>query len=113
MSRWKFTCWSFLDLPFGTDAETICSVAIGIGRHFGMPADFMLTLEAMSESAMGIYEHFGWHEGRIGLRDIVEGAIYPCIVPPNYRGRAGERWFVRLLPPPNATFDHGVAFTSP
>ncbi len=113
VSQSYFTCWSFLDLPFGTEAETICSVAIEIGRHFGMPADFALTLEAMSESAMGIYEHLGWHEGKVGLRDIVDGVIYPCVVPSNYQGRAGELWFVRLLPPLGAAFDYGVAFTSP
>jgi hypothetical protein len=62
---------------------------------------------------VGIYEHLGGHDGVVGLRDIVDGRTYPCIVPSNYVGRPGELWYVRLLPPLNASFNYGVAFTSP
>jgi hypothetical protein len=47
------------------------------------------------------------------LRDILDDHIYPCIVPSGYKGREGELWYVRLLPPLNESFDYGVAFTSP
>lgn len=108
-----FTSWAFLDLPIGDAGETICSCARAIGQALGMSDDLALTLEVMGESAMGIYEHLGWHEGVVGLRDILDGQIYPCIVPSNYRGLPGELWYVRLLPPLNASFRYGVAFTSP
>lgn len=108
-----FTSWAFLDLPVGDTGETVCSCALEIGREFGMPADFALTLEALGDSAMGIYEHLGWQNGVVRLRDIIDGQTYPCIVPSKYVGCPGELWYVRLLPPLNTSFDYGVAFTSP
>jgi hypothetical protein len=108
-----FTGWAFLDLPIGDSGETICTNALALGRAFGMSDDFATTLEVMGESAMGIYQHLGWKNGLVGLRDILTGQEYPCIVPSGHRGAAGELWYVRLLPPLSAAFAHGVAFTSP
>jgi hypothetical protein len=113
VSRSFFTSWALLDLTFGPGSDTICSYALEIGQAFGMSNDLALTLEVMGESAMGIYEHLGGRDGVVGLRDIVDGQTYPCIVPSNYAGRPGELWYVRLLPPLNASFNYGVAFTSP
>jgi hypothetical protein len=108
-----FTSWALLDLPFGDANETICSCALEIGLGFGMSDDLALTLEVMGESAMGIYECLDGHDGVVDLRDIIDGQIYPCIVPSNYVGRPGELWYVRLLPPLNESFTYGVALTSP
>jgi hypothetical protein len=108
-----FTSWALLDLPFGAANDTICYCALEIGRTFAISDDLALTLEVMGESAMGIYERLGWHDGVVDLRNIVDGHTYPCIVPSNYVGRPGELWYVRLLPPLNASFNYGVAFTSP
>lgn len=108
-----FTSWALLDLPIGDPNETICSCALEIGQALGVSDDLALTLELMGVSAMGVYEHLGWHDGRVALRDIIDGQIYPCIVPSNHAGRPGELWYVRLLPPLNASFNYGVAFTSP
>jgi hypothetical protein len=108
-----FTSWALLDLPLGEANDTICSCALEVGNVFGMSDELALTLEVMGESAMGIYEHLGGHDGVVGLRNIVDGETYPCIVPSSYAGRPGELWYVRLLPPWNASFNYGVAFTSP
>ena len=108
-----FTAWALLDQPVAATGETICSCAVEIGRAFGMSADFASTLEAMGGSAMGIYQHLGWRDGLVGLRDIVDNEEYRCIVPSGYRGAEGELWYVRLLPPLTEAFAHGVAFTSP
>lgn len=108
-----FTSWALLDLPIAATGETICSSAVDIGRAFDMSADFASTLEAMAGSAMGIYQHMGWRDGLVGLRDILDDQVYRCVVPSGYRGTEGELWYVRLLPPPNGAFAHGVTFTSP
>ena len=71
-----FTSWALLDLPVGATGETICSSAVDIGRAFGMSADFVPTLEAMGGSAMGIYQHLGWRDGLVGLRDILDEEVY-------------------------------------
>jgi hypothetical protein len=108
-----FTSWALLDLLLGETNDTICSCALEVGKVFGMSDELALTLEVMEESAMGIYEHLGGHDGVVGLRNIVDGETYPCIVPSSYAGRPGELWYVRLLRPLNASFNYGVAFTSP
>ena len=108
-----FTAWALFDQPVAATGETICSCAVEIGRAFGMSADFASTLEAMGGSAMGIYQHLGWRDGMVGLRDILDYEEYRCIVPSGYRGAKGELWYVRLLPPLTEAFAHGVAFTSP
>ena len=108
-----FTSWALLDLLLGETNDTICSCALEAGKVFGMSDELALTLEVMGKSAMGIYEHLGGHDGVVGLRNIVDGQTYPCIVPSSYAGRPGELWYVRLLPPLNASFNYGVAFTSP
>jgi hypothetical protein len=108
-----FTSWALLDLPISDANETICSCALEIGRTLGISDDLAITLEVMSESAMGIYEHLGCHDGVVRLCDITDGQIYLCIVPSNYAGHPGELWYVRLLPPLNDAFCYGVAFTSP
>ncbi len=108
-----FTCWALLDQPVGASGETMCSCAIDIGRAFGMPADFTHTLEVMGESAAGIYQHMGWRDGLVSLRDILDDRVHRCIVPSGYRGTKGELWYIRLLPPLDESFDYGVVFTSP
>jgi hypothetical protein len=108
-----FTSWALLDLPISDSDETICTCALEIGRTLGISAELSNTLEVMSKSAMGIYEHLGSHDGVVGLRDITDDQIYSCIVPSNYDGHPGELWYVRLLPPLNDEFCYGVAFTSP
>ena len=108
-----FSAWALLDLPLREADDTMCSCALEIGQAFGMQDDLALALEVMGESGMGIYQHLGGHDGVVDLHDIVDGQTYPCIVPSNYVGRPGELWYVRLLPPLNASFNHGVAFTSP
>jgi hypothetical protein len=108
-----FASWALLDLPCGEASTTICCFALELGQSLGMSNDLALTLEVMGESAMGIYEHLGERDGVVGLRDILDGQSYPCIVPSNYVGRPGELWYVRLLPPLNASINYGVAVTSP
>lgn len=108
-----FTCWALLDQPIGESGETICSVAVAVGREFGLPADFAGAMEAMGNSAMGIYEHLGWGGGLLGLRDILDGTVHRCIVPSNHKGKTGELWYARLLPPLGGVCGHSIAFTSP
>jgi len=108
-----FTSWALLDLPASEHGETICSCATEIGRAFSMSAEFTSVLESMGRSAMGIYQHLGWRDGTVGLRDILDDSVYRCIVPSGYRGAEGELWYVRVLPPLVDAASHHVAYTSP
>ena len=63
---------------------------------------------------MGIYEHQGWQENYVRLRELITDREFICHVASGYRGKAGELWYVRLLPPlePELATYH-VAFTTP
>ena len=69
-----FTSWALLDLLLGETNDTICSCALEVGKVFGMSDELALTLEVMEESAMGIYEHLGGHDGVVGLDSERSGA---------------------------------------
>jgi hypothetical protein len=68
----------------------------------------------MNESRMGIYERQGWQENFVRLRELLTDREYLCHVGSGYRGKAGELWYVRLVPPliPQLATYH-VGFTTP
>lgn len=48
---------------------------------------------------MGLYAHEGAEGDLIILRDLATAAMCHAIVPFGYRGRRGELWYARVLPP--------------
>lgn len=109
-----FTCWAFYDLRFGRDGETIAQCQTACNDILWMNADQLNALQQMSDSRMGVYEHGGWRGPHIRLRELITGCEFVCHSPSGYRGRHGELWFVRLLPPlmPEKA-DYHIAFTTP
>lgn len=109
-----FTCWAFYDLQFGKDRETIGKCQIEANDVFLMNADQLDALKKMSESRMGIYEHIGFADGLVRLRELITGDEFSCLCAAGYRGSPGELWFVRRLPPllPELATFH-VLFTTP
>ena len=60
-----------------------------------------------------MYRHEGFEEDDIVLCELVTDRVCRAICPSGYRGRAGELWYDRVLPPPATTFDVHVVFTTP
>lgn len=109
-----FTCWAFYDLRFGKDGDTIGKCQIDANDIFLLNPDQLDTLNKLSESRMGIFEHVGAADGLVNLRELITGIEFPCLCTSGYQGRSGELWYVRRLPPPMpelATFH--VLFTTP
>ena len=108
-----FTTWALYDLRFdGTD--TLASCLIESNDVVGMNPDQFDALKKMAASRMGIYEHVGMDGPHVRLRELVTDAEYTCHNASGYRGRSGELWYVRLLPPllPDLARYH-IAFTTP
>ena len=108
-----FTTWAFYDLRFdGTD--TLASCLIEASDAMRMNADQRDGLKKLASSRMGIYEHVGMDGPHIRLRELIADAEYTCHSASGYRGRLGELWYVRLLPPlvPDLASYH-IAFTTP
>jgi hypothetical protein len=68
----------------------------------------------MSQSRMGIDEHRGTEGRHVRLRELVTDRDFACHSTSGYRGKDGELWYVRLLPPlePELAPYH-IAFTTP
>ncbi len=108
-----FTTWALYDLRFdGTD--TIASCQIEANDVIGMNPDQLDALRKLAESRMGIYEHVGMDGAHVRLRELVTDDEFTCHSASGYRGRIGELWYVRLLPPlvPDLARYH-VIFTTP
>lgn len=108
-----FTSWAFYDLRFdGTD--TLASCLIEANDVVCMNPDQLDALRKLADSRMGVYEQVGTDGPHVRLRELVTGDDYPCHVASGYRGRSGELWYVRLLPPllPDLARYH-IAFTTP
>ncbi|HKI16269.1 MAG TPA: hypothetical protein VKA15_00230 [Isosphaeraceae bacterium] len=109
-----FTSWAFFDHRIGKTTDTLASCLIDANDIIWMNPDQLDALRKMNESRMGIYEHRGWQENYVRLRELITDRDYLCHVASGYRGKAGEQWYVRLLPPlvPELATYH-VAFTTP
>jgi hypothetical protein len=114
LTRSYFTSWALFDHRIGRTTDTLADCLIDANDIIGMNPDQLDALKKMNASRMGIYEHQGWQENFVSLRELITDRESVCHVASGYRGRAGELWYVRLLPPlmPNIATYH-VAFTTP
>jgi hypothetical protein len=108
-----FTCWAFFDACLGPDEETIGTTTMTVGATFGMHEELVRVMGLMQESRMGVYVCEGTEENAAVLRELVTDRICRAIVPSGYRGRKGELWYVRVLPPPLPGLSEHVVFTTP
>ena len=108
-----FTSWAFFDLQFD-DGDTLTSCLIESNDVVSMNPDQLDALKKMAASRMGIYEHVGMDGQHVRLRELVTNAEFTCHSTSNYRGKCGELWYVRLLPPllPDLARYH-IVFTTP
>ena len=67
----------------------------------------------MQESRMGLYIHNGREGKLIVLEELVTEAVCRAIVPAGYHGVKGEKWYVRVLPPPILGSSEHIVFTTP
>ena len=108
-----FTCWAFFDACVGPANETIGTTILELGAAFGMHAELLRLMRLMQDSRMGLYAHEGTEGSLVVLREIVTGAVCRAISPAGYRGRRGELWYARVLPPPIPRGSEHVVFTTP
>ncbi|MBO0755634.1 MAG: hypothetical protein J2P54_07215 [Bradyrhizobiaceae bacterium] len=108
-----FTMWALFDVLFGQSHETIGTCIQRIGPLISMPPWLLDTIALMQRSTMGVHVHCGTEGRLVRLRAVGSEEVKLCHVASGYVGRAGELWFVRLLPPSNARFDYHVVFNTP
>lgn len=109
-----FTTWAFYDLRIGGTGDTIGTCQVEANDLILMNSDQLDALKILSDSRMGIYEHLGMDGERVRLKELLTEREFSCHSSSGYRGRTGELWYVRLLPPilPEVA-DYHVIFTTP
>jgi hypothetical protein len=109
-----FSSWAFFDHRIGKTTDTLASCLIDANDIIWMNPDQLDAVKKMNDSRMGIYEHQGWRDNHVRLRELITDLEYFCHVGSGYRGKAGELWYVRLFPPllPEVA-TYYVAFTTP
>ena len=114
LTRSYFTSWAFFDHRIGKTTDMLASCLIDANDIIWMNPDQLHALKEMNESRMGIYEHQGWQENYVRLRELFTDREFVCHSGSGYQGKKGELWFVRLLPPLVPKFaTYHVAFTTP
>lgn len=108
-----FTCWAFFDACVGLAEETVGTTTMAVGSAFGMPDELVRVIGLMQDSRMGVFAHEGVDGDIIVLRELVTDKVCRAICPSGYRGRNGELWYVRVLPPPAPGLEEHVVFTTP
>jgi len=108
-----FTCWAFFDVCIGRAEETIGTTTMAVGSAFGMHPELVRVIRLMQDSRMAVYAHEGLDGDRVLLRELVTNRVCRAICPTGYRGRRGELWYVRVLPPPTPGSVEHVVFTTP
>lgn len=108
-----FTCWALFDLQFD-GGDTLARCLIEANDVVCMTPDQLDALQKMSDSRMGIYEHVGNDGKKIRLKELMTDHEFDCHSTSGYRGKKGELWYVRLLPPllPELA-DYHIVFTTP
>jgi hypothetical protein len=108
-----FTCWAFFDACAGIADETIGTTTLAVGSAFGMQDELLRVIGLLQESRMGVYAHEGVEKDVVVLRELVTDRVCRAISPSGYRGRKGELWYARVLPPPLPGLAEHVIFTTP
>jgi hypothetical protein len=110
-----FTCWAFFDACVGLGEETIATTTMAVGSAFAMHDELLRVIGLMQDSRMAVYAHEGTDRDRdrIVLRELVTNRVCKAICASGYRGRRGELWYARVLPPPVPGLEEHVVFTTP
>jgi hypothetical protein len=94
-----FTCWAFYDHRIGKTTDTLADCLIEANDTICMNQHQLSALRLMTQSRMGIYEHRRTEGSYVRLRELVTDREFVCHSTSGYKGKKGELWYVRLLPP--------------
>lgn len=112
LTRSYFTNWAFFDAAVGKERETFGTILLDLADELRLDRTFTELLRQLQSSRMGLYRHQGRTANGVLLRELGSAQVLPCIVPSGYVGRAGELWFVRVVPPlDGASPEHLVPIT--
>lgn len=113
ITKTYFTCWTMLDVAFGTDKETVCSCFLSLLDRLDLDTLSIEAARNLDQSRMGIYEVLSNQGKLIELRELVTDRRVTALCTSGYQGTAGHLLWVRLAPPLTNSEDYCVTLTTP
>ncbi|MGQ9589478.1 MAG: hypothetical protein ACUVYA_04190 [Planctomycetota bacterium] len=108
-----FDSWSFFDASVGDSEETIGAIVLVVCEAVGTEPTLLSLIAALQRSRMGVYVCERGRGTKVRLRELVTGATCEAVVPSGHKGRKGELWYARVLPPPLPLRPEHVVMTTP
>lgn len=99
LTRSFFWLWALYDFRMGKSTDTIAYCQITANDVIQMNVHQLDVLKKLAGSRMGIYEHIGREGPHLKFKELITNNLFTCHCPSGYRGKKGELWYVRLLPP--------------
>jgi len=94
-----FWTWALYDLCIDKSTDTMACRQLARNDVLQMSSSQLDVTKNLANSRMGIYEHIGMKGPHILLRELITDSQLLCHCASEYRGRKGELWYVRLVPP--------------
>jgi hypothetical protein len=94
-----FAGWMVLDARDGSTGMTVGEVLLRYLQHKSTLDCVQRAMVALNDSCCSFYEVLEVHDQGLGLWDIAAKQELQCWCSSGYRGRAGEIWYVRVVPP--------------
>ena len=108
-----FTYWIMLDFRFGHSKETIGTIFYDVGMERKIDETILKATQNLNESSMAFYQHLGFADDMMVLKDIITNQVYNCICPSGYKGKKDEIWFVRLVPNLDEVYAYYITMNTP
>jgi len=107
-----FNSWSILDLRVGKDKETFASVVLNLSAELKLDSEMKRVLQLLANSRMGLYKYLGTQGEYLRFKELMTNKEVIAFTPLTFRGKVGDLWYMRLLPP-LVDGSYGVIFTTP
>lgn len=111
-----YQSWECFDLTFGPDKETLATIFLDLVDILKISQDEIDLINALSVSRMGVYQVCQIIDKKILLKELITKTEQWCVCVAGYKGKVGELWFVRILPPPTKYLDYidySIVLTTP
>jgi hypothetical protein len=107
-----FNSWSILDLRVGKDKETFANVLLSLAAELRLDPEMRGILQLLADSGMGLYKYLGVQGEYLRFKELQSNKEVIAFTPLTFRGKIGDLWYMRLLPP-LVSGSYGVIFTTP
>lgn len=107
-----FFGWAYCDLAVGLAKERAGACAVDVVAELGADPALVTAMRILADSRMGLWTVVGHEAGATILHEFATGDTVECVVPAGHPGVVGERWLVRVLPPPREGLP-GLVFNTP